>query len=167
MPIRCSSFIKDESFPHSNQLILVLNSLVTPSRLPKPHHSCSVCPRTCWILTVLVTKEVPVSLLFIPYSAMFFKFNTKGKYSDLSYRKTSKISHRSNQKRKYFMTSNKITKYYNKSCTRARTHTYINIYVCVCVKNYQNRNKTVSNWLFSRNVICKGCNTFMLVGFNS
>lgn len=73
LSIRCSSFVEHKGFPHSNKLVLVMNCLVSPSCLPKPGHRSSVCSCSGRILLILMTKEVPFTLLLIPYPTTLFK----------------------------------------------------------------------------------------------
>lgn len=66
LSIWSSPFVEDKSFPHSDQLGLIVHRFVPARRLPKTGHGSPVgpCPRR--ILLVFVAEEVPLVLLLIP-----------------------------------------------------------------------------------------------------
>ena len=82
LPVGGSSFVEHKRLPHSDEIVLVVDGLVPPGRLPEPHKRRPISPRARRVLLVLVAEEVPLGLLLIPYPTPLctFKLKTKNKY---------------------------------------------------------------------------------------
>lgn len=74
LSIGSPAFVENKSFPHSDQLGLIVHRFVPPRRLPKPGHGSSVGPRPRRILLILVAEEIPLILLLIPDPASICRY---------------------------------------------------------------------------------------------
>ncbi|BAU00471.1 hypothetical protein VIGAN_10207000 [Vigna angularis var. angularis] len=65
LSIGCSSFVKHKSLSHSSKTMLTVNCLVSPCSFPESCFCSSIGTNSCWILLVLMIKEVPFILFII------------------------------------------------------------------------------------------------------
>lgn len=62
LAVGSSAAVEDEGFPHPDLLEGVADAFVSAGCFPESCMSGSVCPRPCWIFSILVAEKVPFIL---------------------------------------------------------------------------------------------------------